>query len=159
VCGLRAYPLERLQDIRCRSGRFGWEEEWMVRAAWAGVIVRQVGIATIYKPPHERVSHWAWHDWPRNVGTWVMLAASRIIAMRGPLVPASDQPLRARDRSARMLDVVTFAVAACAGAASASWGGTGLAIACAALIGLSLRLHASVSLAVIAAMLGWLAFR
>ena len=159
VCGLRAYPLERLQDIRCRSGRFGWEEEWMVRAAWAGVIVRQVGIATIYKQPHECVSHWAWHDWPRNVGTWAMLAMGRIVALRGPLVPANDQPLRGIDRSTRTLDIVAFAVAACAGAASAPWGGAGLAIACAALIGLSLRLHASKSLTAIAAMLGWLAFR
>jgi len=158
VCGLRAYPLECLQDIRCRSGRFGWEEEWMVRAAWAGVIVRQVGIATIYKPPHERVSHWAWHDWPRNVGIWAMLAASRIIAMRGPLVPAHDQPLRGIDRSARVLAVMTFAVAACTGAASAHWGSTGLAIACAALVALAFRLHASRPLTVIAAVLGWLAF-
>ena len=159
VCGLRAYPLDRLEGIRCRSGRFGWEEEWMVRAAWSGVIVRQVGIATIYKPAKERVSHWAWHDWPRNIGTWAMLAASRIIAMRGPMVPAKDQPLRTFDRSARTLDVVAFAVAACTGAASTPWGGTGLAVACAALVGLSLRLHASGSLTVMAAMLGWLAFR
>jgi glycosyltransferase involved in cell wall biosynthesis len=158
ICGLRAYPLECLDRIRCRSGRFGWEEEWMVRAAWSGVIVRQVEIATIYKPPHERVSHWAWHDWPRNIGTWAMLAASRIIAMRGPLVPAHDQPLRGIDRSARMLAVMTFAVAACTGAASARWGSTGLAIACAALVALAFRLHASRPLTVVAAVLGWLAF-
>jgi len=158
ICGLRAYPLECLDRIRCRSGRFGWEEEWMVRAAWSGVIVRQVEIATIYKPPHERVSHWAWHDWPRNIGTWAMLAASRIIAMRGPLVPAHDQPLRGIDRSARMLAVMTFAVAACTGAASAHWGSTGLAVACAALVALAFRLHASRPLTVVAAVLGWLAF-
>ena len=158
ICGLRAYPLEQLDRIRCRSGRFGWEEEWMVRAAWSGVIVRQVEIATIYKPPHERVSHWTWHDWPRNVGTWAMLAASRIIAMRGPLVPAHDQPLRGIDRSARTLDVVAFAVAACAGAASAHWGSTGLAITCAALVTLAFRLHASRPLTVVATVLGWLAF-
>lgn len=158
ICGLRAYPLECLDRIRCRSGRFGWEEEWMVRAAWSGVIVRQVEIATIYKPPHERVSHWAWHDWPRNIGTWAMLAASRIIAMRGPLVPAHDQPLRGIDRSARMLAVMTFAVAACTGAASAHWGSTGLAVACAALVALAFRLHASRPLTVVSAVLGWLAF-
>lgn len=158
VCGLRAYPLDRMDDIRCRSGRFGWEEEWMVRAAWAGVIVRQVGVATIYKPPHERVSHWAWHDWPRNIGTWAMLAASRIIAMRGPLVPANDQPLRGIDRSARMLAVMTFAVAACTGAASAHWGSTGLALSCAPLVALAFRLHASRPLTVVATVLGWFAF-
>ncbi len=46
--GLRVYPLPDVLSLPCRSRRFGWEIEVLVRAAWAGIPIREVDIDARY---------------------------------------------------------------------------------------------------------------
>jgi glycosyltransferase involved in cell wall biosynthesis len=62
-CGLRVYPLELVRSVRCGSGRFGFETEIIVRAAWAGWPVVQVPAPCTYRPAGGRVTHFRkWRD-------------------------------------------------------------------------------------------------
>jgi len=47
-CGLRVYPLDAVRRVRCASGRFAWEEEFLTRAIWAGFGYERVPIRCIY---------------------------------------------------------------------------------------------------------------
>lgn len=55
--GFRLYPLERLHDVRFITGRYEFEVEIIVRAAWRGVNVENIPIKVYYPPAEERVSH------------------------------------------------------------------------------------------------------
>lgn len=55
--GYRLYPVKPLQHIRLLSGRYEFEVEIIVRAAWRGVSVENVPIKVYYPPAEERVSH------------------------------------------------------------------------------------------------------
>ncbi len=79
VCGLRAYPVAAMQQIRCVSGRYAWEEEALVRAAWRGVQIRQVDVHTVYAPPETRVSHYRiGRDWGESLRVYARLAGARL---------------------------------------------------------------------------------
>ncbi|HEX8916650.1 MAG TPA: DUF2062 domain-containing protein [Humisphaera sp.] len=56
-CGLRVYPLAMTQSVRCRAGRYGYETEVIVRAAWAGWPVAEVPASCTYFQGDRRVSH------------------------------------------------------------------------------------------------------
>ena len=55
--GFRVYPLKVLERLKLRESGFAFEVEVLVKAAWAGVELRQVDISVHYPPPHERISH------------------------------------------------------------------------------------------------------
>ena len=55
--GFRMYPLSSLDGIRFISGRYEFEVEVIVRAAWRGVNVENVPIKVYYAPEGERVSN------------------------------------------------------------------------------------------------------
>lgn len=55
--GFRVYPLKVLERLKLKETRFAFEVEVLVKAAWAGVDLRDVDIAVYYPPPHERISH------------------------------------------------------------------------------------------------------
>lgn len=55
--GFRAYPLAVLVGLKLRERHYSFEIEVLVRAAWAGVPLREVDISVHYPPPGERVSH------------------------------------------------------------------------------------------------------
>ncbi len=55
--GFRAYPLAVLTGLKLREQHYSFEIEVLVRAAWAGVPLREVDISVHYPPPGERVSH------------------------------------------------------------------------------------------------------
>ncbi len=55
--GFRAYPLFVLEQLPLRETHFSFEVEVLVRAAWAGVALRDVAISVYYPPAEERVSH------------------------------------------------------------------------------------------------------
>lgn len=55
--GFRVYPLKVLERLKLQETRFAFEVEVLVKAAWAGVVLREVDIAVYYPPPHERISH------------------------------------------------------------------------------------------------------
>jgi len=62
-CGFRVYPLQKIEKINCRFGRYGFETEILARAAWAGIELRQVNVSCKYQLTHGRVSHFRpWRD-------------------------------------------------------------------------------------------------
>lgn len=61
--GLRVYPVASILALQLGAGRFEWEIEAIVRAAWAGVPVLDVPVSVYYPPASERISHYrAWVD-------------------------------------------------------------------------------------------------
>lgn len=55
--GFRAYPVRVLTGLSFSQSRYAFEVEVLVRAAWAGVALRDVDISVYYPPSAERVSH------------------------------------------------------------------------------------------------------
>lgn len=55
--GLRAYPLNRLAELRLMTNRYEAELTLLVFAAWHGVKLVQVPVSVYYPPREERVSH------------------------------------------------------------------------------------------------------
>jgi len=55
--GFRAYPVKIIQGLRLRETRYSYEIEVLVRAAWAGVELRDIDISVYYPPSDERISH------------------------------------------------------------------------------------------------------
>lgn len=55
--GFRLYPLERLKGIRTLSGRYEFELEIIVRAAWRNVAVKNIPVSVYYPPKESRISH------------------------------------------------------------------------------------------------------
>ena len=55
--GFRAYPLLIFKYLNFWTSRYNFEVEVMVRAAWAGVHLKDVDIRVYYPPADERVSH------------------------------------------------------------------------------------------------------
>ncbi|MDA0214877.1 MAG: glycosyltransferase family 2 protein [Planctomycetota bacterium] len=102
VCGLRVYPITETSTIKCRSGRYAWEEEFLVRAARLGVIINEQMISTVYLPRESRVSHYnLGRDWTESFLLYVVLAFESVVCF----VPLRSkvQPLQRRDRSFRRL--------------------------------------------------------
>jgi uncharacterized protein (DUF2062 family) len=62
-CGYRCYPLAVLRPLRVASGRYAYELEVMVKAAWAGVALVAQAVDTDYAAPTSRLSHFRpWRD-------------------------------------------------------------------------------------------------
>jgi len=55
--GFRAYPLVVLEKLKFRETGYAFEVEVLVKAAWAGVKLREVDVSVYYPPVHERISH------------------------------------------------------------------------------------------------------
>ncbi len=55
--GFRAYPVPVLTGLPLRETRYAFEVEVLVKAAWAGVALRDVRVGVHYPPHAERVSH------------------------------------------------------------------------------------------------------
>jgi uncharacterized protein (DUF2062 family) len=73
------YPLELLEFVNCRAGRYGFETEIITRAGWAGARVREVPVSCTYQSKIERVSHFRpWRDSFRAVGMHARLMARAI---------------------------------------------------------------------------------
>ena len=55
--GFRAYPLSVLAAFKWREKRYAFENEILVRAAWAGIRVQEIDIKVHYPARHEHISH------------------------------------------------------------------------------------------------------
>ena len=55
--GFRAYPLMVLEQLRLGQRHYSLEVEVLVKAAWAGIELREVPIFVYYPPAGERISH------------------------------------------------------------------------------------------------------
>ena len=56
-CGFRGYPVGLTQRLKARSGRYAFELEFMVRAAWIGAPIVAVPVNCTYEPAQLRQSH------------------------------------------------------------------------------------------------------
>jgi uncharacterized protein (DUF2062 family) len=62
-CGYRCYPLAALRPLRVSSGRYAFELEIMVKAAWAGIPLVALPVEADYAAPTSRLSHFRpWRD-------------------------------------------------------------------------------------------------
>ena len=62
-CGCRCYPLAALRPLRVSSGRYAFELEIMVKAAWAGIPLVALPVEADYAAPTSRLSHFRpWRD-------------------------------------------------------------------------------------------------
>jgi glycosyltransferase involved in cell wall biosynthesis len=55
--GFRAYPVPVLTWLKVHDQRFSFEVEVLVKAAWAGIEIKEVDVSVFYPPSRERVSH------------------------------------------------------------------------------------------------------
>lgn len=55
--GFRAYPLVIFRHLNFWTRRYNFEVEVLVRAAWAGLPLKDLDIAVYYPPADERISH------------------------------------------------------------------------------------------------------
>jgi len=55
--GFRVYPLQLLKWLKLKDCHYSFEIEVLVKAAWAGVDLKEVDISVYYPSPAERVSH------------------------------------------------------------------------------------------------------
>ncbi len=55
--GFRCYPIPEVLGLRLQGGRFEFEMEVIIRAAWAGIPRRSVPITVHYDQPGQRLSH------------------------------------------------------------------------------------------------------
>ncbi len=79
-CGLRVYPLQVIEFIRCRSGRYAFESEVITRALWAGSSLVTVPVTCRYLPHSERVSHFKpWRDGMHSFFMHFALTVRRVI--------------------------------------------------------------------------------
>ncbi len=154
ICGLRGYPLRETHGVQVAAGRYAWEEEFLVRAAWTGVEIRETTIHTVYQPTGERVSHFALGDWFDSLFVWARLAALRLLGLCPRYRPRG--PLARRDRSwhriagaAAFVGVVTGCAAGSVMSVSAS-----LLITLPLLGWIARRLHAPVIVALLASSAG-----
>jgi uncharacterized protein (DUF2062 family) len=55
--GFRVYPVRALRELDLRETGYAFEVEVLVKAAWAGVPLKEVDIPVHYPPAGERISH------------------------------------------------------------------------------------------------------
>src|SRR5690606_18578479 len=73
--GFRVYPIRRMKDLKFFTQKFEFEIEVIVKAAWAGIPVKNVPIQVLYDES-ERVSHFRpFKDFTRIslLNTWLVL--------------------------------------------------------------------------------------
>jgi glycosyltransferase involved in cell wall biosynthesis len=56
-CGFRAYPLQQTLILQCKGGRYEYEQDVLIKAAWRGIPVKEVNVTLYYLPEEKRVSH------------------------------------------------------------------------------------------------------
>ena len=90
-CGLRVYPLAAVRQLEVRAGRYAYELEVMVKAAWAGIPLLPHPVLADYAAPTSRLSHFhPWRDF---------LSVSRVhsrLSAQAFCVPAPLRRLAAR---------------------------------------------------------------
>ena len=85
-CGLRVYPLDLLNSVRCDAEHYGFETEIITRAGWAGRSVVGEPVSCRYLPTAERVSHFKpFTDSLRAFGMHTRLLATALGRWMNPL--------------------------------------------------------------------------
>ena len=144
ICGLRGYPLRETEGLHVIAGRYAWEEEFLVRAAWAGVDVREATIHAVYQHAGERVTHFALSDWFDSLFVWARLAALRLFGLCPRYTPRGS--LARRDRSWRRILGCAVFVSFLVGVAMPSYASIPL------VVWIAWRLHAPIVVAALVAL-------
>jgi len=55
--GFRAYPLQKVAMLGCKGGKYEYEQDVLIKAAWAGIGIVGIPIHLHYEPRDARVSH------------------------------------------------------------------------------------------------------
>lgn len=95
-CGYRCYPLDPILQLPVRAGRYAYELEVLVLAAWAGVPLVPHPVGVDYAAPTSRLSHFR----PGRDLFQVSLLHSRL-SMQAFCLPAPLRRLMARGAFAR----------------------------------------------------------
>ncbi len=96
-CGLRVYPLELMEGLACRGGRYAFEAEVITRAGWAGCPVLEYPVSCRYFTERERVSHFRpWRDSWAQARMHIRLVARALCPLRGT-APSAARHYRATD--------------------------------------------------------------
>ena len=88
--GYRLYPVRRLQNFTFFTRKFEFEIEVLVRAAWAGIPVKEIPVKVFYAEPGKRISHFRpFKDFTRIsiLNTVLVLIAALYIHPRNFIVP------------------------------------------------------------------------
>jgi uncharacterized protein (DUF2062 family) len=56
-CGFRAYPLDKIKNLKIKGSRYEFEQDALIKAAWNGMAVKELDIHCNYQPEDIRVSH------------------------------------------------------------------------------------------------------
>ena len=81
--GFRVYPLPEVFDLGVRAGRYQYEIEVLVKAAWQGMPIMEVPVSVSYAPGGRRISHFRpWVDFLRNSHTFSRLIVRRVFTPR-----------------------------------------------------------------------------
>lgn len=103
-CGLRVYPLALITHVQVEADRFGFETEFITRAAWLGTPIVQVPVTCRYFEKH--VSHFRpWVDTCRAIRLHARLLATRArtpalrtqvsMGRQASTIPLEPAPVRA----------------------------------------------------------------
>lgn len=99
-CGLRVYPLELLDRVRCHASRFAFEAEIITRSIWAGRQIIEVPVSCSYEPKGVRVSHFRpYRDSMRQGCTHIRLLGRALLPWsrdHGVTEPVGDSRNRVR---------------------------------------------------------------
>ncbi|MDR0303999.1 MAG: DUF2062 domain-containing protein [Chitinispirillales bacterium] len=56
--GFRVYPIKKMKNIKFKTNRFEFEQEVLVKSAWAGIKLTEFSIPQFYQSQNERISHY-----------------------------------------------------------------------------------------------------
>lgn len=99
--GMRVYPIAETLECHVRSGRYGFETEVLVRAAWRGLRIIESPIRCMYEVPGGRTTHFRLvADSLRAVAMHVRLIGGAMVR-RAPSVPIMRQLRRPRAADVR----------------------------------------------------------
>lgn len=68
--GFRAYPVAVLEWLKLHDRRFSFEIEVLVKAAWAGIPLKEVDVSVHYPAPDKRISHF--HPFSDNLALTIL---------------------------------------------------------------------------------------
>jgi glycosyltransferase involved in cell wall biosynthesis len=97
--GFRSYPLAVLERLKLRENGYAFEVEVLVKAAWAGIALREVDISVYYPPGSERISHF--HVFRDNVRLSLL---NTKLTLRS-FVPVPHRRILDRDRSDHKISI------------------------------------------------------
>jgi hypothetical protein len=81
--GFRLYPLPEILHLDIKAGKYQYELEVLVKAAWKGIPILEVPVRVSYAPFGLRISHFdPWRDFLRNTKTFSRLITRRVFTPR-----------------------------------------------------------------------------